>query len=191
MKKNKTYYNLDQLIENDRGWLFYNAAIKNWKKIHSKIIGNNILDLGCGGGVSIALSQVFEPHKKFIGFEGDNKFKKIWDKRGVKVKTGNIYKLPFDNNQFDTVYSSHVLEHLKFPKKAIMESIRVSNKRIIHSVPSGNVNDKNFGSKHLHIYNRVNFKKLFKIKNTSIIDYSVVEDNHMSSFIIVLEKNND
>ena len=191
MKKNKTYYNLDELIKNDEGWLFYNSAIKNWKKIHSKIIGNNILDIGCGGGISIALSQIFEPFKKFTGFEGDNKYQKIWDKRNIKVKTGNINKLPFNDNEFDTVYSSHVLEDLKEPKKAIMESIRVSNKMIVHSVPNGNVDNKNLGSKHIHHFNRLNFKELFKIKNISIIDYSIVEDDHISSLVIVLEKNND
>lgn len=188
LKKNKTYYNTEQLIENDKGWLFYNAALKNWKSIHLKITGNKILDIGCGGGIAIGLSKVFEPKKNFVGFEGDKKIKKIWELRGINVKTGNIYKLPFKDNEFDTTYSSHVLEHLQHPKKAILESIRVSKKRIIHSVPSGDVEDKNFGSKHLHIFNRKNFIKLFDMKNVVIKNYYAVEDLHMTSLIIVLEK---
>lgn len=188
MKNKNTYYSTEQLIENDKGWLFYNAALKNWKSIHSKIIGDKVLDIGCGGGIAIGLSKVFEPNKKFIGFEGNKKISKIWELRNIEVKTGNIYKLPFKNNEFDTTYSSHVLEHLKYPKKAILESIRVSKKRIIHSVPSGDVGDKNFGSKHLNIFNRKNFITLFKIKNVIVKNYYAVEDLHMTSLIVILEK---
>mgnify|MGYP006160339691 CR=1 FL=1 len=50
MKNKNTYYSTKQLIENDKGWLFYNAALKNWKSIHSRIIGDKVLDIGCGGG---------------------------------------------------------------------------------------------------------------------------------------------
>jgi len=119
MKKN-TYYTENELIENDKGWLFYNAALKNWKSIHSRIIGHKVLDIGCGGGISIGLSKIFEPKKKFIGFEGDKKVSKIWKLRNIEVKTGNIYNLPFKNDEFDTTYSSHVLEHLKNTKRAIL-----------------------------------------------------------------------
>jgi len=186
--KKKTYYNASELIENDKGWLFYNAALKNWKSIHSRIIGNKILDIGCGGGIAIGLSKIFEPEKKFIGFEGDKKNSKIWKLRNIEVKTGNIYKLPFKNSEFDTTYSSHVLEHLRYPKKAILESIRVSKKKIIHSVPCGDVGDKNFGSKHLHVFNRKTFIMLFNIKNIIVKSYYAVEDLHMTSLIVELEK---
>ena len=114
--KNKTFYNLNQIIENDKGWLFYDAALKNWKSMYKRFLGNNILDLGCGSGISIGINKVFDPQKNFVGFEGDKKLNKIWELRKVNVITGDIYKLPFKNNQFDTVYSSHVLEHLKYPK---------------------------------------------------------------------------
>jgi ubiquinone/menaquinone biosynthesis C-methylase UbiE len=186
--KKKTYYSASELIENDKGWLFYNAALKNWKSIHSRIIGHKILDIGCGGGIAIGLSKIFEPEKKFIGFEGDKKNSKIWKLRNIEVKTGNIYKLPFKNDEFDTTYSSHVLEHLRYPKKAILESIRVTKKRIIHSVPCGDVGDKNFGSKHLHVFNRKTFIMLFNIKNIIVKNYYAVQDLHMTSLIVELEK---
>ena len=186
--KKKTEYNYNQLIENDKGWLFYNAALKNWKNIHLNIIGNSVLDIGCGGGIALSLSKVFEPKKKFVGFEADGKFKHIWKSRNVKVRTGDIYNLPFKNNEFDTVYSSHLLEHLEFPDKAIYESIRVAKKRIIHSVPSGNVDDKNLGSKHLHIFNRKNFLECFNSKSISVNNFYAVEDNHMTSLMVILDK---
>lgn len=188
IKDKKTFYNLNQLIENDKGWLFYDAALKNWKSMYKRFLGNNILDLGCGSGISIGINKVFDPQKNFVGFEGDKKLNKVWELRNVNVVTGDIYKLPFKNNQFDTVYSSHVLEHLKYPTKAIIESIRVAKKRIIHSVPAGNVNDKNFGSPHLHIFNRKNFIELFNFKNIEIREFYFLEDVHMSSLIVILDK---
>lgn len=96
--------------------------------------------------------------------------------------------MPFKNKEFDTTYPSHVLEHLRYPKKAILESIRVSKKRIIHSVPCGDVGDKNFRSKHLHVFNRKTFIMLFNIKNIIVKSYYAVEDLHMTSLIVELEK---
>ena len=152
------------------------------------MIGKNILDIGCGGGISVALLNIFNLDKKIIGFEGDNKLINIWKKRNINVEIGDIYKLPFKNNYFDTVYSSHVIEHLKFPEKMIKESIRVSNSRIIHLVPDGNVDEKNFGTSHLKVYNRINFLKIFKKFDLKIVEYKSIQDNHMSSLAIVLEK---
>lgn len=186
--KKKTFYNINQVLNNDDGWLFYNAALKNWKYINSKLVGKNILDIGCGGGVSVALLNIFNLDKEIIGFEGNKKLNNIWKKRKINVEVGNIYKLPFKNNCFDTVYSSHVIEHLKYPEKMIRESIRVTSSRIIHIVPDGNVGEKNFGTAHLNVYNRINFLKIFKKFNLKIVDYKSIEDNHMSSLAIVLEK---
>tara|TARA_B100000989_G_scaffold298025_1_gene285761 strand:+ start:2431 stop:3000 length:570 start_codon:yes stop_codon:yes gene_type:complete len=186
--KKKTFYDLKEAKENENGWLFHDAALQNWKFIHSRLYGKKILDVGCGSGIAIGLSKLFEVNKNFMGFEGDKRFKKIWSSRNLKGKTGDIYKLPFKNSEFDTVYSSHVLEHLEHPKQVVKETLRVSKKRIIHSVPLGNVDDKNFGSKHLHIFNRVNFKKLFDFSNLEIVDYVPIENVHMSSLVIVIDK---
>ena len=71
----------------------------------------------------------------------------------------------------------------------IDESLRISKKRVIHVVPEGNVNEKNFGTPHLKIYNRVNFKKYFNKKNIKIINYESIQDTHMNSLFICLEKN--
>ena len=49
---------------------FYDAAFKCWKKIYNNIKGDSVLDVGCGGGVSLALIKVFNPFIKLTGVEG-------------------------------------------------------------------------------------------------------------------------
>ena len=183
----KTAYNIQQIVENERGWLFYEAAMKNWKAVNSFLLGDSILDIGCGSGISMALSKVFNPQMSFVGFEGNDSASEIWAARQLTVNVGDIYNLPFDNKSFDTVYSSHVLEHLEEPSKVIDESIRVAKRRIIHSVPNGDVDDKNFGSPHLNYFDRVNYKSLFKYETLSIVSYFNVNDIHMSSLVIVAD----
>lgn len=184
-----TEYSKKQLIENDRGWLFYDAAFKCWKNIYGNVKGNSVLDIGCGGGVSIALMQIFNPFLKIEGFEGSEEGREIWDFRKIKVTSGNIYKLPYSDGAFDTVYSSHVLEHCEKPQEVILESMRVASNRVIHVVPDGDVNQKNFGSPHLHIFNRKNYLQLFDIPKLSIVQFSSIQDYHMNSLIIVCDIN--
>ncbi len=49
----------------------------------------------------------------------------------------NNYPWPFNDNEFDIVYSSHCLEHLEDPKKALEEIWRISksNAKLILIVP--------------------------------------------------------
>lgn len=181
----ETAYNKYQILENDIGWIFYDAAFKCWKNIYKNILGESVLDIGCGGGVSISLIKLFNPFIKIEGIEGNNSGKEIWDLRNLKVTIGDIYNLPYNTNSFDTVYTSHVLEHCENPEMVITESIRVANKRIIHIVPDGNVNEKNFGSPHLQNFNRKNYIQLFRRPEIEIINFQPILDNHMNSLLIV------
>ena len=180
-----THYNVDEIKENDEGWLFYDAAFKCWKSIYQNLTGNSILDIGCASGTMIALIKIFNPDLKLTGFEGSEASKIAWQKRNIDVSVGNIYSMPFSDKSFDTVYSSHVLEHCENPEFVIKESIRLARKRIIHIVPDGDVSNKNFGSPHLHIFNRKNFMELFK--DIFIVSYKSIPDYHMNSLMVVCD----
>jgi len=93
-------------------------------------ICNRVLELGCADGRII--DRVKADYKVGIDFV-------IKPLRNVKaqVYASNISDLPFDDNSFDVVISSEVLEHLDAITfhKALKEMNRVSSKHIIISVP--------------------------------------------------------
>jgi SAM-dependent methyltransferase len=184
----QTEYKYSDVIENEKGWVFYDTNLRIWRKIFNSLYGNKILDIGCGGGVAIAMCKLFNPKLEVFGFEGSEELKDFWKSRNINVFTGDINKLPFKDNEFDTVFSSHVLEHLVDPNLAIKESIRVAKKRIIHIVPEGDVNLKNFGSPHLRIYNRINFLEHFQDLTINVLTYESMQDSHMNSLFICVEK---
>lgn len=182
-----TSYSLAEIIDSEQGWLFYTAAFKTWRVIHSLVTGNRLLDIGCGSGIGLGLHQLFDPQLSVVGMEGNDDGRPVWDARGLNVVTGNIYELPFEENEFDTVVSSHVLEHLETPERALLESMRVARRRVIHAVPSGNVDDKNHGSPHLHIFSRVSIIELAKRVEAKSFSLELAEDAHMSSLILAID----
>ena len=184
-----THYSVQQLYASEAGWYTFDAAWKNWKLMFQNILGNSLLDLGSGAGISLSLAKMFEPNLEVLGVEADKNASEVSNRRGIRTISDDIYSLSLADNSFDTVWSSHVLEeHLKDPFLVVKESVRVARKRIIHSVPIGNVDDKNMGSQHLHIYNRINFTNLFQTIDLKNIKLLVVEDSYMSSFIMVCDK---
>jgi SAM-dependent methyltransferase len=187
-KKVVSSYTLEQIQKNEEGWLFYDAAWKTFKAIQHKILGRSVLDIGCGSGVSLSLLKIFRPSMKVCGFEGTPSSELIWKERNLPVKVGDISSLPFDANSFDTSFSSHVLEHLECPVRAIEESLRVTKLRVIHAVPTGDVSDKNLGSPHIHIFNRQNLRELMESAGCSNVRIENVEDVHMSSLIAIADK---
>ena len=97
----------------------------------SKIpICDRVLELGCADG------RIIDRFKADYKIGIDFVIKPL---RNVKTKVyaSNISDLPFDDNSFDVVISSEVLEHLdaKTFHKALKEMNRVSSKHIIISVP--------------------------------------------------------
>ena len=92
----------------------------------------NVLEVGCGRGFLAnkladnnevtACDIVISPHLK---------------KKNPKVKfdEADIEKLPFKDKSFDTVITTHTLEHVRDLDKAVTEIRRVAKKEIIIVVP--------------------------------------------------------
>ncbi len=87
-----------------------------------------VLDLGCGIGSS---EKMFYKISKYIDWRGvDIEESPEVSSRSGKNKNITTYdgvNLPFDDCEFDIVYSNQVLEHVEYPDKVLSEVSRVLN----------------------------------------------------------------
>jgi SAM-dependent methyltransferase len=99
---------------------------------------DSILDVGCGEGFTLNRLKEHGIGKRLEGLEYSIDAIKLGKKTypDIKIKQGDIYNLPYEDNFFDLVLCTEVLEHLDYPQKALKELIRVSNKYLVVSVPN-------------------------------------------------------
>ena len=97
------------------------------------------LDVGCkiGGSFQVAKSYGFEKNEG-LGIDINKTHVKNFIDAGYNGLVADATNLPFDDNSFDLVIFSHVLEHLpteELGKKALDECLRVSSKNIFLALP--------------------------------------------------------
>lgn len=89
------------------------------------VVGNKVLDAGCGEGITLEKLVARFPEKEFLGVDPDPKNIKLCEAHMLPVIQGDVYDLPFENESLDTCLFMEVIEHLETPKKALEELIRV------------------------------------------------------------------
>lgn len=104
------------------------------------IIGNKsvkILDAGCGEGFIDKLLVNRLHNAEILGLEFTKEAIAIAKDTNPSVKyvQGDICEMPFEDNTFDLVICTEVLEHLPNPEKALSELKRVSNGNLLITVP--------------------------------------------------------
>lgn len=101
---------------------------------------NQIIDIGCGDGYLLYYLNK-KLNCQFLGFDLSKlrlqRLKKTLPV--VKCIEGDITKNKFEDNEFETVLCSEVLEHVPDFKKALSELIRITKKELIITIP----NDEN------------------------------------------------
>ncbi len=136
----------------------------------------SVLDAGCGEGFSLNKLRENNIGKKLEGIENSKTAIAISKKINSKlnIRLGSVYSLPYEDNSFDLVICTEVLEHLDNPEKGLFQVMRVSKKYIIFSVPNepffmlSNLlrgkNLKRFGNDEGHInhWTIYSFQKLLK-----------------------------
>ncbi|MGH7203059.1 MAG: class I SAM-dependent methyltransferase [Candidatus Levyibacteriota bacterium] len=98
----------------------------------------SILDVGAGEGFTLEMFRKNNIGKKLEGIEYMDEalaFAKQLHPH-VTIKKGDIYKLPYNDNAFDIIICTEVMEHLDDPAKALEELKRVAKKYVILSVPN-------------------------------------------------------
>lgn len=138
-KNAKKSTNLEKhTTKNPIGRFFLNNFLKTVVKTTRPLNIESVLDAGCGEGFTLDRLQKEKIGKVFEGIEYDEQAVLLANVMypKLKIKKGDIYKLPYKNNSFDLVICTEVLEHLENPKKAYRELLRVSKKYVLISVPN-------------------------------------------------------
>jgi SAM-dependent methyltransferase len=98
------------------------------QQIHKQIVGETVLDVGCGRGfLAEQLSDRYEVTAVDLVARTSNSM--------VKFVQAFIEDLPFPDAAYDTVICAHTLEHVKDISKAMAELRRVCARRLILVVP--------------------------------------------------------
>ena len=105
-----------------------------------------ILDAGCGRGFYLKLLSQLPSTKEVAGVDINASHLNVArnfvgsDSNSVSIHNASISSLPFEDNYFDFIVCSEVLEHVSNPKEAVSELRRVLRPggRIAVTVPNSN-----------------------------------------------------
>jgi SAM-dependent methyltransferase len=112
------------------------------------IAGESVLDAGCGRGY--LAERLTEVSPNVVGCDivvGDD----LVAREGLAFRQGSVERLPFADGEFDTVVSTHTLEHVQRIDLALAELRRVARRRLIVVVPRERPYRYSFNL-HLHFF---------------------------------------
>ncbi len=94
----------------------------------------SVVDVGCGNGIFLRFLRQMRPDLRLLGMDRSTAALRHVDCEKIE---GDITRIPLEDNSFDCVVCSQVLEHIAVPSYdiAISELARVSSKYLIISVP--------------------------------------------------------
>ncbi|NNC50871.1 MAG: class I SAM-dependent methyltransferase [Flaviramulus sp.] len=122
---------------------------KSIKFILNNIEGERVLDISCGKGF-LSNKIVKQQKKEVVGIDFIIS-EEMKTSTNPKFMESFIEKIPFADNHFDTVISTHTLEHVVHINSAINELRRVAKNKLIIVVPKQR-NYKFTFDLHLHFF---------------------------------------
>jgi methionine biosynthesis protein MetW len=122
----------DKQFEDDERELMYNLLIEEkFKKMKRLVKGfeGKVLDVGCGNCWTTELFKGSSAVEHF-GIDISDNALKLAEKKGVTVKKANLdcEPIPFEDNSFDLVLCSDIIEHTLYPENILKEAGRVLKK---------------------------------------------------------------
>ena len=99
----------------------------------------SVFDVGCGEGVVTERVARLLPTASIVGLDLDDaRLRTEWARRrgeNLAFQAGSAYALPFEDDSFDLVCATEVLEHLERPDAALAEMARVTRGSLLLTVP--------------------------------------------------------
>lgn len=113
---------------------FYTVLIQEIKELQP----TSILDAGCGEGFTLEKLRAQHIGQKLEGIDVQQQAIDLGRQLHphLTLRQGSVYQLPYEDNSFDVVLCSEVLEHLERPEEALKELQRVARKYCIITVPN-------------------------------------------------------
>ena len=158
---------------------------KHIKQILSLIRENkpkSILDAGCGTGYLINLIEK-ENYNKSISALDYNIPNSLKNKSQYKCFEGEILEKlkDFDDDTFELVICSHVLEHIKLPELVFRDLRRITTNHLLIICPLEN-NFKWGMNYHINFFkNQLSFAKF--VKNIGSVKEKVLDKSYYSKFL--------
>ena len=112
------------------------------------VVGESVLDAGCGRGYLVERLAAVAPSVVGCDIVLD---RGLTDREGVRYRTESVERLSFPDAEFDTVISTHTLEHVQRIDRALAELRRVARRRLIVVVPRERPYRYSFNL-HLHFF---------------------------------------
>ncbi len=115
-----------------------NYILKNCELLSNEKDIVDILDAGCGEGFISDMIERNVENVRITGLEIETTALDIAKRmnKNVNYLQGDICRMPFEDNRFDIVICTEVMEHLKEPDTALQELARVAKKTILLTVPN-------------------------------------------------------
>ena len=114
--------------------LYGEEQIKKWKIISRyDFRGKKVLDVGCGTGI---ITKEISNITEVVGIDSSKEMVKLAKKKGINCILGNALNLKFNDNSFDVVISTTVLQDIekKNWERFLSEIHRVTRDSAIISV---------------------------------------------------------
>ncbi len=152
--------------------------------IRKHIIGDKILDLGCGGNKTV-------PHAIGVDMIAKNEFIEtlVNTVSSADVNADITKPLPFEEGSIDTIIARHIVEHL-------MDSVTILGRwrtllkkkgRLIIAVPNNAIHKSiPMNIEHVHGFDPVSMKSLLEVCGFKVIEQ--LDGGNTISFITVAEK---
>ena len=104
------------------------------ERIAADVVGKSVCDVGCGTGVLLKI--IHEKRPELTQLTGvDFAIDDANSLPGIDYVAAKIESLPFEDDAFDTVICTHVVEHILDYRAAIAELRRIAKHKLIIVVP--------------------------------------------------------
>lgn len=124
--------------ESWRNWHEQDLALEDCSRINVKVpVGACVLDAGCGDGY--LLERLAQKADLRIGLDLSREALKLARRRlgsEVRLVQGSLEALPFTDNAFNAVVSTHTLEHVRDFEKSVTELKRITAHRLVILIPA-------------------------------------------------------